>query len=71
MKSQRKLSMLQLAEELGNVSKACKADGLLDARQFYEIKEGVPDRRSGGSLGPTADPRLHAAQGVSKKRRRR
>ena len=35
--AQRKLSMLQLAEELGNVSKACKIMGY-SRSQFYEIK---------------------------------
>ncbi len=35
--AQRKLSMLQLAEELGNVSRACKIMGY-SRSQFYEIK---------------------------------
>jgi len=35
--AQRKLSMLQLAQELGNVSKACKIMGY-SRSQFYEIK---------------------------------
>jgi hypothetical protein len=35
--SRRKLSLLQLAEELGNVSKACKLMGY-HRDTFYEVK---------------------------------
>ena len=35
--ARRKLSLLQLAQELGNVSKACKIVGY-SRQQFYEIR---------------------------------
>lgn len=35
--ARRKLSLLELAEELGNVSKACKIIGY-SRQQFYEIR---------------------------------
>jgi hypothetical protein len=35
--ARRKLSMLELASELGNVSKACKIMGY-SRQQFYEIR---------------------------------
>ena len=35
--ARRKLSLLQLAQELGNVSKACKLVGY-SRQQFYEIR---------------------------------
>ena len=52
--SRRKLSLLQLAQELGNVSKACKVVGY-SRQQFYEIRrnfqlygaEGLLDRMPG------------------------
>lgn len=52
--ARRKLSLLQLAQELGNVSKACKIIGY-SRQQFYEIRrnfqtygaEGLVDRVSG------------------------
>ena len=56
--ARRKLSMLQLAEELGNVSKACKLMGY-SRQQFYEIRrnfqtygaDGLLDRLP-GARGP-------------------
>ena len=56
--ARRKLSMLQLAEELGNVSKACKLMGY-SRQQFYEIRrnfqtfgaEGLLDQLP-GARGP-------------------
>jgi molybdenum-dependent DNA-binding transcriptional regulator ModE len=52
--ARRKLSLLQLAQELGNVSKACKLVGY-SRQQFYEIRrnfqtfgaEGLVDRVAG------------------------
>ena len=52
--ARRKLSMLELASELGNVSKACKIMGY-SRQQFYEIRrnfqtygaEGLLDRLPG------------------------
>jgi hypothetical protein len=56
--ARRKLSMLELAAELGNVSKACKLMGY-SRQQFYEIRrnfqtygaEGLIDRLP-GARGP-------------------
>lgn len=56
--ARRKLSMLQLASELGNVGKACKVMGY-SRQQFYEIRrnyqtygaEGLIDRLP-GARGP-------------------
>ena len=52
-----KISLLQLAEELGNIQKACKAAGIARS-SFYEIKrayekfgrEGLVSRRKGKKL---------------------
>jgi hypothetical protein len=52
--ARRKLTLLQLAQELGNVSKACKIVGY-SRQQFYEIRrnfqtygaEGLLDRLPG------------------------
>ena len=56
--ARRKLTLLQLAQELGNVSKACKLAGY-SRQQFYEIRrnfqlygaEGLIDRMP-GAKGP-------------------
>ena len=56
--ARRKLTLLQLAQELGNVSKACKIAGY-SRQQFYEIRrnyqlygaEGLIDRLP-GARGP-------------------
>jgi molybdenum-dependent DNA-binding transcriptional regulator ModE len=40
--ARRKLSLLQLAQELGNVSKACKLVGYSSWQQFYEISRCTP-----------------------------
>ena len=56
--ARRKLSLLQLAQELGNVSRACPMVGY-SRQQFYEIRrnfqvhgaEGLLDRLPGGK-GP-------------------
>ena len=45
--ARRKLSLLQLAQELGNVSKACRLMGY-SRQQFYEI------RRNYQTYGPRA-----------------
>ena len=54
--ARRKLSMLELASELNNVSKACRIMGY-SRQQFYEIRrnyqtygaDGLLDRLSGAS----------------------
>lgn len=56
--ARRKLSLLELAEEMGNVSKACKTMGY-SRQQFYEISrnyqthgfEGLIDRLPGCKTG--------------------
>lgn len=56
--ARRKLTLLQLAQELGNVSKACRLVGY-SRQQFYEIRrnyqvygsEGLIDRLP-GARGP-------------------
>ena len=56
--ARRKLSLLELASDLGNVSKACKVMGY-SRQQFYEIRrnfqtygaEGLIDRLP-GARGP-------------------
>ena len=58
--ARRKLSLLQLAQELGNVSKACRIVGY-SRQQFYEIRrsfqlhgaDGLLDRLP-GAKGPHA-----------------
>ena len=63
--ARRKLSLLQLAQELGNVSKACRIVGY-SRRHFYEIRrnfqvhgaEGLLDRMPGAKgRTPTASRR--------------
>ena len=63
--ARRKLSLLELASDLGNVSKACRMIGY-SRQQFYEIRrnfqtygaEGLLDRLP-GAKGPHPDHRLH------------
>ena len=57
--ARRKLSLLQLAQELGNVSKACWIVGY-SRQQFYEIRRSFQlhgadglDRSAAGSEGAT------------------
>jgi hypothetical protein len=40
--ARRKLSLLDLASELSNVSRACKITGY-SRQQFYEIRSELPD----------------------------
>ena len=54
------LSLLQLAQELGNVSKACKIVGY-SRQQFYEIRRnfqlyGAADRPASGAEGTAPEP---------------
>jgi hypothetical protein len=61
--AQRKLSMLQLAEKLRNVSEACRIMGY-SRQQFYEIKrsfqthgfEGLVDKPPISKTMPTKTP---------------
>ena len=72
--TKRKLSLLQLAEELGNVSKACKIMGY-HRDTFYEVRRAfqvggvaalveakrsrkLPPSESGRSRGRREDPRV-------------
>lgn len=65
MKSHRKLSMLQLAQELKSVSEACRIMGY-SRSQFYEIKRAFQTRRSGGPLGQASHPRHGSQQGAAR-----
>jgi len=47
--ARRKLSMLELAGELGNVSKACRLMGY-SRQQFYEIRRNFPTYGAEGLL---------------------
>jgi hypothetical protein len=60
--ARRKLSLLDLASELSNVSRACKVMGY-SRQQFYEIRRNVqthgarsPDRPTAGREGAAPQP---------------
>ena len=58
--TKRKLSLLQLAEELGNVSKACRIMGY-HRDTFYEVRRafqvgGVARREETRSEGSASEP---------------
>lgn len=55
--ARRKLSLLELAQELGNVSKACRIAGY-SRQQFYEIRRNFQMYGAEGLLG-----RMPRAQG--------
>ena len=66
--ARRKLSLLQLAQELGNVSKACRIVGY-SRQQFYEIRRsfqlhgaGRTHRSVAGSEGAAPEPRARAGR---------
>jgi len=54
--ARRKMSMLELAEELGNVSKACKIMGY-SRQQFYEIRRNYQTYGSQGLIDQLPGPR--------------
>lgn len=54
--ARRKLSLLQLAQELGNVSKACKIVGY-SRQQFYEIRRNFQTFGAEGLVDRVAGPR--------------
>lgn len=54
--ARRKLSLLQLAQELGNVSKACKIVGY-SRQQFYEIRRNFQTYGAEGLLDRVAGPK--------------
>ena len=49
--ARRKLSLLELAQDLGNVSKACKLVGY-SRQQFYEIRRNYQTFGAGGPYRP-------------------
>ena len=55
--ARRKLSLLELAKELNNVSKTCKLIGY-SRQQFYEIRHNY---QTNGAEGVLLPPRLAAA----------
>lgn len=65
--ARRKLSMLELATELGNVSKACKIMGY-SRQQFYEIRRDFQVYGADGLLdklpGPKGPHPNRVSQGV-------
>jgi transposase InsO family protein len=54
--ARRKLTLLQLAQELGNVSKACKIVGY-SRQQFYEIRRNFQSFGAEGLVDRVAGPR--------------
>ncbi len=54
--ARRKLSLLQLAQELGNVSRACKIVGY-SQQQFYEIRRNFQRYRAEGLLDQLPGPK--------------
>ncbi len=54
--ARRKMSMLELAEELGNVSKACKIMGY-SRQQFYEIRRNYQTYGFQGLLDKLPGPK--------------
>ena len=63
--ARRKMSMLKLAEELGNVSKACKIMGY-SRQQFYEIRRNYQTYGSQGLIDQLPGPRNPHPNRVSK-----
>ncbi|HEX2095091.1 MAG TPA: IS481 family transposase [Longimicrobiaceae bacterium] len=56
--ARRKLSLLQLAQELGNVSKACRIVGY-SRQQFYKIRRNFQTFGAEGLIDRVAGPRKH------------
>ncbi len=54
--ARRKLTLLQLAKDLGNVSKACRLVGY-SRQQFYEIRRNFQTFGADGLLDKVAGPR--------------
>ena len=54
--ARRKLSLLELAQELGNVSKACRVMGY-SRQQFYEIRRNYQTYGSQGLIDRLPGPR--------------
>ena len=54
--ARRKLSLLELAADLGNVSRACKVMGY-SRQQFYEIRRNFQTHGADGLLDRVAGPR--------------
>ncbi len=69
--ARRKLSLLQLAQELGNVSKTCRIVGY-SRQHFYEIRRNFQVHGAEGLLDPDARREGAAsAQGSHHRSRRR
>jgi len=68
-----KISLLQLAEELGNIQKACKATGIARS-SFYEIKRayekfgrgGLASSRKGRKMGHINTTALSPVRALNK-----
>ena len=68
--ARRKRSLLELATELGNVSKACRVMGY-SRQQFYEIRRNFQTYGTDGLLDRIAGARAPHPNRVSPRSRRR
>lgn len=58
--AQSRLSVLELAKELGNVAEACRPAGARPD-QLLRMEAAVPDERVRRADGPAADPQVASA----------
>ncbi len=63
--ARRKLSLLELAADLGNVSKACKIVGY-SRQQFYEIRRNFQTYGADGLIGRRCRQRVVADRGLDR-----
>ncbi len=68
--ARRKLTLLQLAQELGNVSKACKIVGY-SRQQFYEIRRNFQTYGAEGLLTGCPAPKVRTRTGSATRSNRR
>ena len=64
--ARRKMNMLELAEEMGNVSKACKIMGY-SRQQFYEIRRNYQTYGSKDYLINYLEQKIHIQTEFQKK----
>ena len=60
--ARRKLSLLELAQDLGNVSKACKLVGY-SRQQFYEIRRNYQTFGAEGLVDKVKGPKIRTRTG--------
>ena len=68
--ARRKLSLLQLAQELGNVSKACRIVGY-SRQQFYEIRRSFQLHGADGLIDRWPGAKGHTRTACPRRSRRR